>query len=132
MKVKRSADPMRSFSFSGFDPNGQMAAFTGMSGYPMFSNGYGPPPRAGPYHYGPPGQDSYGQSTQDSYGPPPSGAAVEHQQQPAAAADPNAPKVQQNAERPVVPADSNEQQYNSVEQVDATKKKHKGERVGLM
>uniref|UniRef100_A0A2S2QKH1 Uncharacterized protein n=3 Tax=Sipha flava TaxID=143950 RepID=A0A2S2QKH1_9HEMI len=79
MRVKRSADPMRTFSFSGFNPNGQMAAFTGMSEYSMFP-GYGPPSQAVPYGYG---QNAYGPPDQDSYGPPPAGDAAER---PAAAA----------------------------------------------
>lgn len=130
MRVKRSAEPMRSFSFSGFNPNGQMAAFSGMSEYPMFAN-YGPPSQAGPYNYGPAaaGQDSYGPPTQDSYGPPPSGVAAE---QPAAsAADPNkkqpygaAGNQQQPQEYGQRPEES--QDSNSAEQTN-NKKPYKGE-----
>lgn len=35
MRVKRNPEPMRSFSFSGFNPNGQMSAFTGLAEYPI-------------------------------------------------------------------------------------------------
>ncbi|XP_050424378.1 uncharacterized protein LOC126835680 [Adelges cooleyi] len=71
VRMKRSPSPMRSFSFSGFNPSaGQMTAFTGAAEYPMFSN-YGPPSQ-----YGPPKE--YGPPVQDSYGPSPSGTATEH------------------------------------------------------
>ncbi|CAH1723737.1 unnamed protein product [Aphis gossypii] len=76
MRVKRNPEPMRSFSFSGFNPNGQMSAFTGLAEYPMFGGSYGQQPPS-PYNYGPQPatQDAYGSpaATQDSYGPPPSG-----------------------------------------------------------
>jgi len=121
MRLKRSPEPMRSFSFSGFSPEGQMAAFTGAAEYPMFA-GYGPqPPQAAavsPY---------YGQPGQDSYGPPPSGPA-DHQP---AAADPN--KQYSSAGQPEygpkpsgAGPDSKEQNGNSVEQTDG-KKQYRGE-----
>lgn len=135
MRVKRSADPMGTFSFSGFNPNGQMAAFTGMSEYSMYPN-YGPPSQTGPYHYGrntygPPAQDSYGPPTQDSYGPPPSGVA----EQPAAtAADPNkkqpygAAGNQQQQQQPIEYGQKPDgpQNSNSAEQTD-NRKPYKGE-----
>jgi len=141
---------MRSFSYSGFNPNGQMSAFTGLAEYPMFSGSFGSPPQAGPYSYGPQPatQDSYGppQATQDSYGPPPSGVAGQ-QQTPAAAAaaaDSNnkqyggssaAGSQQQPQEytppKSGVPVDSREQSNNSVEQAD-NKKQYRGKRVNLL
>lgn len=125
MRVKRSPDPMRSFSFSGFDPNGQMAAFTGMADYSTLMANYGPPAPQAAQNYGPP--------IVDSYGPPPSGSVEQ--------ADQN--KVQQHGQpqgfygpRPGVgagasPVDSNEQN-NSVEQVADNKKQHKGEESVLL
>lgn len=134
MRVKRNPEPMRSFSFSGFNPNGQMAAFTGAAEYPMFS-GYGAPPSqaAGPYYSGhPAAQDSYGPPVQDSYGPPPSGSA--EQQQPQASYDKKQfggqqPQQEYGSPKPAAtPADSKEQNNNSVEQVDGGKKQYRGER----
>lgn len=120
MRVKRNPQPMRSFSFSGFNPNGQMAAFTGAAEYPTFGN-YGPPSQAGPY-YGPP--------TYDSYGPPPSGA--EHQgsdstkeyQYGTAAAN---QQPQEYGPKPAAPVDSKEQNNNSVEQQSDNNKQYRGE-----
>lgn len=75
VRMKRNPSPMRTFSFSGFNPNGEMAAFTGAAEYPMFSN-YGPPSSYEPSkEYGSP-------SVQDSYGPPPSGVGSEHKYSP--------------------------------------------------
>ncbi|XP_050538896.1 uncharacterized protein LOC126904175 [Daktulosphaira vitifoliae] len=75
VRMKRNPSPMRTFSFSGFNPNGEMAAFTGAAEYPMFSN-YGPPsPYYPPKEYGSP-------TAQDSYGPPPSGVGNEHKNNP--------------------------------------------------
>lgn len=141
MRMKRNPEPMRSFSFSGFNPNGQMSAFTGLAEYPMFGGSYGSPSQAGPYSYGPQPatQDSYGppQATQDSYGPPPSGVAGQ-QQTPAADSTnkheygSSSSSQQQPQEyvptKPGVPVDSREQSNNSVEQVD-NKKQYRGKRV---
>lgn len=127
MRVKRNPEPMRSFSFSGFNPNGQMAAFTGAAEYPMFT-GYGAPPpsqaAAGPYYGGHPApQDSYGPPVQDSYGPPPSGSAEQPQQQQQASYDKKQEYVP--VKPAAAPADSKEQN-NSVEQVDGGKKQYRG------
>ncbi|KAF0771399.1 RNA-binding protein FUS-like, partial [Aphis craccivora] len=137
MRVKRNPEPMRSFSFSGFNPNGQMSAFTGLAEYPMFGGSYGQQPS--PYNYGPQPatQDAYGSpaATQDSYGPPPSG--VVGQQAPAAADSTNKQQQyggasssgsQQQEYGPPKsgsPADSKEQGNNSVEQGD-NKKQYRG------
>lgn len=142
MRVKRNPEPMRSFSFSGFNPNGQMSAFTGLAEYPMFGGSYGQP---SPYNYGPQPatQDAYGSpaATQDSYGPPPSGVAG--QQAPAAADSANKQQQQYGGalssgsqQQPQEygppksgsPADSREQGNNSVEQGD-NKKQYRGERT---
>lgn len=143
MRMKRNPEPMRSFSYSGFNPNGQMSAFTGLVEYPMFGGSYGSPSQSGPFNYGPQPatQDSYGppQATQDSYGPPPSGVAGQQQTVPAAAADSankqqyggssTAGSQQQPQEygppKSGVPADSREQGNNSVEQAD-NKKQYRG------
>lgn len=118
MRLKRNPEPMRSFSFSGFNPDGQMAAFTGAAEYPAFGN-YGP-------YYGPPS------SVQDSYGPPPSGA-----EQPATAvADPKNRHQNSNGDhhripqeyvpKPDAPASESKEQYNnSVEQTN-DKKHYRG------
>ncbi|XP_025207974.1 velvet complex subunit B-like [Melanaphis sacchari] len=122
MRIKRNPEPMRSFSFSGFNPNGQMSAFTGLAEYPMFGGSYG---QASPYSYGPQPatQDPYGSpaATQDSYGPPPSGVAG--QQTPAA----DSANKQQEYGPPKSGAsvDSKEQINNSVEQGD-NKKQYRG------
>lgn len=153
MRMKRNPEPMRSFSFSGFNPNGQMSAFTGLAEYPMFGGSYGSPSQAGPYSYGPQPatQDSYGppqvtqdpygppQVTQDSYGPPPSGVAGQ-QQTPAAdstnkheygsssAAGSQQQPQEYTPTKSGVPVDSKEQINNSVEQAD-NKKQYRGKRV---
>jgi len=114
MRVKRNPEPMRSFSFSGFNPNGQMSAFTGLAEYPMFGGSYG---QASPYGYGPQ------PATQDSYGPPPSGVAG--QQTPAAADSANKQQQQYGPPKSGAPADSQEQGNNSVEQGD-NKKQYRG------
>lgn len=107
VRIKRSPEPMRSFSFSGFNPDGQMAAFTGAAEYhPAAAVGdYGP-------YYGSPAHESYGPSSspvQDSYGPPASGAVDPH-----------------DKHRNQVSADSKEERYgNSVEQT-GDKKRHRG------
>lgn len=118
MRIKRSPEPMRSFSFSGFDPNGQLAAFTGMAEYrPTFGgNSYGPPPpspQASAYYGQRVPQDSYGppppNAPQDSYGPPPSGA-----EQPAAGyvgSKPFDSKEQSGANSVEEPSDSNRKQH---------------------
>lgn len=140
MRMKRNPEPMRSFSYSGFNPNGQMSAFTGLAEYPMFGSSFGSPPQAGPYSYGPQ------PATQDSYGPPPSGVAGQ-QQTPAAtpaAADSNnkqyggssAAGSQQQPQEYVppksgVPVDSTEQNNNSVEQAD-NKKQYRGKCANLL
>lgn len=132
MRMKRNPEPMRSFSFSGFNPNGQMAAFTGAAEYPGMFGNYGPPPQAGPYNYGPPTQDSYGPPTQDSYGPQPTGIAEQQ------VADPSKNKPEYGAadsrpeygpSKPVAPAasDSNEQSNNGVKQTTNNKKQYEGE-----
>lgn len=146
--MKRNPEPMRSFSYSGFNPNGQMSAFTGLAEYPMFGGSFGSPQQAGPYNYGPQPatQDSYGppQAPQDSYGPPPSGVAGPQQ---TPSADSNNKQPQQyggssaagSQQQPQeyappksgVPVDSREQNNNSVEQAD-TKKQHRGKRVNLL
>ncbi|XP_001950552.1 annexin B11 [Acyrthosiphon pisum] len=142
MRMKRNPEPMRSFSYSGFNPNGQMSAFTGLAEYPMFGGSFGSPQQASPYNYGPQPatQDSYGppQATQDSYGPPPSGVAGPQQ---TPSADSNNKQPQQyggssaagSQQQPQeyappksgVPVDSREQNNNSVEQAD-NKKQHRG------
>lgn len=147
MRLKRNAEPMRSFSFSGFNPNGQMAAFTGAAEYPMFAN-YGPPQsQYNPYDYDGPqaqGGSSYGpqQAAQDSYGPQPSGVAEQRpaveptkKQQPYGG-DVNGP-VSGPKPGGVVPADSQEQVDNSAEQAydignknnKNNKKQYKGKRL---
>lgn len=137
MRVKRNPEPMRSFSFSGFNPNGQMAAFTGLAEYPQAFPNYGPPSdQVGPYRYdsmhgaqdlsyGPPSQAT---APESSYGPPPSGA-----EQPYSGSGANAgnqsPKVEYGT-KPTggAPYDSNEQNNNSAEQPQTdNKKKYKGE-----
>lgn len=124
MRVKRNPEPMRSFSFSGFNPNGQMSAFTGLAEYPMFGGGYGQQPS--PYNYGPQPatQDAYGSpaATQDSYGPPPSGLVG--QQAPAGADSANKQQSQEYGP-PKSGSDSKEQGNNSVEQGD-NKKQYRG------
>lgn len=129
MRVKRNPEPMRSFSYSGFNPNGQMSAFTGLAEYPMFGGGYG---QASPYGYG------LQPAAQDSYGPPPSGVAG--QQTPAAADSTNKQQQQHDGasasgsqqqpqeygpHKSGAPADSGEQSNNSVEQGD-NKKQYRG------
>jgi len=103
---------MRTFSFSGFNPDGQMAAFTGAAEYhPAAVGDYGP-------YYGSPAHDAYGPSSspvQDSYGPPASGAVNPHDKHRYAASDLHHQ----------VPADSKEQYNNSVEQT-GDKKRHRG------
>lgn len=153
MRLKRNAEPMRSFSFSGFNPNGQMAAFTGAAEYPMFAN-YGPPQsQYNPYNYdGPQAQggssygpqqvtkDTYGpqQAAQDSYGPQPSGVAEQRPAvEPTKKQQPYGGDVngQESGPKPsgVVPADSKEQINNSAEQADDNsnniKKQYKGKRL---
>lgn len=89
-----------------------MAAFTGMSEYPMFAN-YGPP-------------------TQDSYGPPPSGSeqapvADQTNKQYGGTAGSQQPQ-EYGASRPGVGVAPAEDQNNNVEQqLDDNKKQHKGE-----
>ncbi|VVC45459.1 Hypothetical protein CINCED_3A011723 [Cinara cedri] len=134
MRLKRSAEPMRSFSFSGFNPNGQMAAFTGAAEYPMFANYMPQPSQYNPYGYDGPqeqggsygpqqaAQNAYGPqkaTQQDSYGPPPSGVA---EQQPTKKQQPYGDDAngQESGPKPsgVAPADSKEQIGNSAEQAD--------------
>lgn len=140
MRVKRNPEPMRSFSFSGFNPNGQMAAFTGLAEYPPAFANYGlPPPQVNSYRhdssselsgaqdlsYGPPPQAT---APESSYGPPPSGAEHPHPLSGAIAAN-QLPKAEYGT-KPVssTPYDSNEQNNNSAEQPQAdNKKKYKGE-----
>lgn len=132
MRMKRNPEPIRSFSFSGFNPNGQMAAFTGAAEYPMFGN-YGPPPQAGPHYGSPPAYDSYGSPAQDSYGPPaqdsygPPSVPAEKRQYGTAADQ----RPQENGPKPnAAPADSKEQNNNnSVEQPD-NNKQYRGEYNG--
>lgn len=131
MRVKRNPEPMRSFSYSGFNPNGQMAAFTGLAEFPSPYANYGPPmSQVSPYRYGSSSSElsgaqdlSYGPPPQatapeSSYGPPPSGAITGNQ----------FPK-QEPGTKLEVPYDSSEQTGNSAEQplTDNNKKHTKSE-----